>query len=127
MKNELPPKKGNGREYCWPQVSERLVKAFELLPCESSQEESAGLSKAVAQGMELPAIIRYERVMEEWEGRFLRFLDSPSNHESQQPGVYFLGLQRWNSSSPAEPNRKASSLPPAVEKASTRSKCLARW
>lgn len=44
----------------------------------------------------------YEQVMKRWDDHFLSHLESPSVHDSQEKSFYFLGLQRWNSSSPAK-------------------------
>ncbi|MFX0197165.1 MAG: MBL fold metallo-hydrolase [Candidatus Hodarchaeota archaeon] len=44
----------------------------------------------------------YEQIMDNWDELFLRHLDSPSVHEPHRRAIYFLGLQRWNSTSPAQ-------------------------
>lgn len=44
----------------------------------------------------------YKQVMKRWDDHFLSHLKSPSVHDSQEKSFYFLGLQRWNSSSPAK-------------------------
>ena len=44
----------------------------------------------------------YEHVIDQWDKRFLRQLESRSYHKSRGTGLYFSGLQRWNSSSPAQ-------------------------
>ncbi len=103
VKGELPPQQGSGREYCWPQISDETIRQFELLPCLLSEEKIKSLPEPVKQKSDLlPPHRRYEQVMERWDDYFLRHLESPSIHENQDPGLYFLGLQRWNSSSPAE-------------------------
>ena len=98
------------KEYCWPWPSEKQtpaqkkkIKDFGLLPCPYSPEEIAAFPTTMEQkDNNLPPSTRYERVMERWDDDFLRHLESPSIHEKQESGLYFLGLQRWNSSSPAE-------------------------
>ena len=45
----------------------------------------------------------YRNIMQDWDRDFLRHLKSPSIHENHQKGgFYFMGLQRWNSASPAK-------------------------
>lgn len=92
-----------GKRNCWPpNISEDKIRDFELLPCLLGKDEIESLSKPVNQNDRLHPSKRYEQVMERWDKYFLRHLELPSIHENQDPGLYFLGLQRWNSSSPAE-------------------------
>ncbi len=45
----------------------------------------------------------YIKLMQDWDKYYLRHLRSPSIHENHQKGgFYFMGLQRWNSASPAK-------------------------
>lgn len=44
----------------------------------------------------------YIKIMQGWNEDYLRQLQSPSIHENQKGGFYFMGLQRWNSASPAK-------------------------
>ena len=45
----------------------------------------------------------YIKIMQDWDDYYLRQLRSPSTHENHQKGgFYFMGLQRWNSASPAK-------------------------
>ena len=45
----------------------------------------------------------YRKIMQGWDKDYLRQLQSPSTHENhQKDGFYFMGLQRWNSASPAK-------------------------
>ncbi len=44
----------------------------------------------------------YEKIMSDWEKSFYEQLEEPSYHAECEDGVYFLGLRRWNSSSPAK-------------------------
>ncbi|GAI18381.1 unnamed protein product, partial [marine sediment metagenome] len=44
----------------------------------------------------------YEKIMSDWDKDFLLHLKSPTIHYYHDKGFYFLGLQRWNSSSPAK-------------------------
>ena len=99
---KLLPRQKSGKEYCWPTITDEKIREFELLPCCLSKEEKETLSKPVSQNSKLPPNKHYELVMERWDDHFLRHLESPSVHENQESGLYFLGLQRWNSSSPAE-------------------------
>ena len=45
---------------------------------------------------------RYLQVMQAWDESNRRRLESASNHEEHKQGLYLCGLQRWNSSSPAQ-------------------------
>jgi len=94
--------RSNGRRlktskgYCWSSIPEdKIRKQFDILPCMSSEESPDALGDLLPRK-------HYEQVMGQWDNRFLRHLECPSKHERQQAGLYFLGLQRWNSSSPAE-------------------------
>lgn len=107
VKEKLPPQQGSGEEYCWPQLSDekmldKTIRQFELLPCRLNEEEINSFSEPAKKKGDLLPHRRYEQAMERWGDHFLRHLESPSIHERQDPGLYFLGLQRWNSSSPAE-------------------------
>jgi ribonuclease BN (tRNA processing enzyme) len=44
----------------------------------------------------------YQRIMSQWDAGFLRRLRSNSNQGGHKRGLYLIGLQRWNSSSPAQ-------------------------
>ncbi len=44
----------------------------------------------------------YEHIINQWKDFFLRQLENKSVHEHQKNGLFFLGLQRWNSTSPAK-------------------------
>lgn len=44
----------------------------------------------------------YLQVMQKWDESYLRQLKSRSNHSGHKKGLYLIGLQRWNSSSPAQ-------------------------
>jgi len=44
----------------------------------------------------------YKHIVDQYDKHFLRHLRSGSIHAPETPGVHFLGLQRWNSSSPAQ-------------------------
>ncbi len=44
----------------------------------------------------------YIKIMQGWDKNYLRQLQSPSLHENQKDSFYFMGLQRWNSASPAK-------------------------
>ncbi|HUU62624.1 MAG TPA: MBL fold metallo-hydrolase [Dehalococcoidia bacterium] len=44
----------------------------------------------------------YEKVIKQWNRLFLRHLDRRSIHQAGGNGLYFAGLRRWNSSSPAK-------------------------
>jgi len=45
---------------------------------------------------------QYKRIMDQFDKHFNRHLESESKHREHKNGLYFLGLQRWNSSSPAQ-------------------------
>ena len=41
--------------------------------------------------------------MNHWDDKhFLKYLKNPSHHKSSKQAIHFMGLQRWNSSSPAQ-------------------------
>ena len=44
----------------------------------------------------------YERIMDHWDEHFLEHMRYPSFHEPRCRAIHFLGLQRWNSTSPAQ-------------------------
>jgi ribonuclease BN (tRNA processing enzyme) len=44
----------------------------------------------------------YRLIMGQWDAGFLRRLRSKSNQGRHKRGLYLIGLQRWNSSSPAQ-------------------------
>lgn len=44
----------------------------------------------------------YETLMDNWDEHFLKHLNSPTVHDPPSYGIHFLGLQRWNSTSPAQ-------------------------
>lgn len=44
----------------------------------------------------------YEHIMEIWENHFLEHLKARSIHDPEEVSLHFLGLQRWNSTSPAQ-------------------------
>jgi len=44
----------------------------------------------------------YRLTMNRWDAEFLGHLQSKSNHKEHKHGLYLIGLQRWNSSSPAQ-------------------------
>lgn len=44
----------------------------------------------------------YEHIMDHWDDHFVDHLRHPSFHEPRCRGLHFVGLQRWNSASPAQ-------------------------
>lgn len=44
----------------------------------------------------------YDDIMQEYEGHFLKHLKQNTFHDPRKEALHFLGLQRWNSISPAE-------------------------
>ena len=100
-------------EYCLKDVPTDRRVSFDLLPCSTERTENVaggaterceishdGCGTVSNAGL-LPRE-HYERVMDLWDYRFLHQLEKPSRHERLDPGFYFVGLQRWNSSSPAK-------------------------
>lgn len=45
---------------------------------------------------------QYEQIMKNWREHFSRHLKQRSTHKLHKNGLYFISLQRWNSSSPAQ-------------------------
>lgn len=43
----------------------------------------------------------YEKIMNKWDEHFLQHIQFNSKHEPACPALHFVGLQRWNSTSPA--------------------------
>ena len=80
------------RRLCWNDLEPMKEKDYlELLKCSRSESEKGNSDS-----------YDFEQIMKRWDSYFLRHLKSPSVHDSQESGFYFLGLQRWNSSSPAK-------------------------
>lgn len=44
----------------------------------------------------------YEKIMDEWDEHFVKHMENHSLHKPDSKSLHFLGLQRWNSSSPAQ-------------------------
>ena len=44
----------------------------------------------------------YEQIMNHWDDHFLEHMKDASFHEPRCRAIHFLGLQRWNSASPAQ-------------------------
>lgn len=44
----------------------------------------------------------YQHIMDHWDNHFLDHLQQRSFHEPRCQGLHFVGLQRWNSTSPAQ-------------------------
>jgi len=44
----------------------------------------------------------YEKIMDHWDEHFLEHMKDPSFHKPRCRSLHFLGLQRWNSTSPAQ-------------------------
>lgn len=44
----------------------------------------------------------YEWIMDAWDEHFLKHMEKFSVHEPKERSIHFLGLQRWNSTSPAQ-------------------------
>lgn len=91
---QLPPRwYCSGKNLCWNGSTDTSGFAG-LLQCAQGRDDGK-------QGDHLPAK-HYERIMDKWDRSFRHQLEVQSSHESQGDGLYFLGLQRWNSSSPAQ-------------------------
>jgi len=92
--NNKKEKRTAAQNLCWQDV--RNKDAFQLLKCgrpdsdDGEKDDYDLLSKD------------YINIMERWHHYFYDHLKKPTIHEKQGGGFYFLGLQRWNSSSPAK-------------------------
>lgn len=87
-----------GKEWCWQGVSQENITNFVgLLPCIPKNKGSSFNGGSLVNN-------DYEKIMMDWENYFIRHLESPSIHECEigKNQFYFVGLQRWNSSSPAK-------------------------
>lgn len=87
------------RELCWDGTPEknRLIFA-DFLNCARTDQETLECSPTLS-GL-TPA--DYSKVIEDWEQQFVHHLYAPSIHQHPNRGFYFIGLQRWNSASPAK-------------------------
>lgn len=85
----------NPQRLCWPEFEE--TKPFPLLGCTGAVLDMS----RDTDGNLRPHYI-YQNIMDGWDEKFLRHIDKSSYHEQHSEGFYFLGLQRWNSSSPAK-------------------------
>lgn len=65
-----------------------------LLECVKSDAKDVNPSKLDSS--------QYKRIMDQFHKHFNRHLENESKHREQKSGLYFIGLQRWNSSSPAQ-------------------------
>ncbi len=110
---DLPPQSHKGVEDCWRGIDPDKRASFGLLPCAKGEDCDSGRACLVkgdgcstqAHYSNLVGFLpqeHYQNVMEQWDESFVRHLKSPSKHDNQDPGLYFLGLRRWNSSSPAK-------------------------
>lgn len=69
-----------------------------LLECVKSDGKDVNSSK-----VETPLdSLQYKRITDQFGKHFNHHLESESKHREHKSGLYFLGLQRWNSSSPAQ-------------------------
>jgi ribonuclease BN (tRNA processing enzyme) len=95
--HELLEKLGiSRRRLCWPEEK----KPFPLLGC---TEVDLDIDRDT-NGNLCPHYI-FQNIMDGWREQFLRYIDGNSYHERSKKdseGFYFVGLQRWNSSSPAK-------------------------
>jgi len=94
-RNGLPSGR-NGRILCWGEPFEsrsNYDEAFaNLLTCvvsDSSKKDALGSRQ-------------YEQIMRKWVEHYNRHLMYRSTHQRHKNGLYFISLQRWNSSSPAQ-------------------------
>lgn len=90
-------KHGLGEELCWRGIDKEKVNYFSgLLKCAPEKNKELSSSDFVSHD--------YEKLMKDWDDYFVRHLEFPSIHEldTKKNQYYFVGLQRWNSSSPAK-------------------------
>jgi ribonuclease BN (tRNA processing enzyme)/tetratricopeptide (TPR) repeat protein len=83
---------------CRREFGQNMIESFSgLLSCDGRSEHDLSLDDVFASD-------DYEKTMQEWDDYFVRHLESPSVHEhdTKENEFYFIGLQRWNSSSPAK-------------------------
>lgn len=82
---------------CWKE-QENKANVLDLLRCkqephDSQEDDSSGTHLIDSD---------YIKLMQDWDKSFLAQLGLPSVHKHQESGFHFLGLQRWNSASPAK-------------------------
>ena len=76
---------------CWRE-QENQVESLDLPICGNNENQENGDLTSDD----------YIKITQGWDKDYLRHLRSPSIHENQKGGFYFMGLQRWNSASPAK-------------------------
>lgn len=89
--------------YCW-KGTEDSCGFSDLLTCAEEYAKKEKHTKKCAES-ELDNALKkehYERIFKQWDSLFCRHLERRSIHETHATGLHFLGLQRWNSSSPAK-------------------------
>jgi len=81
--------------------SESGIKAFDkVLSCRPCSEEQ---NKNIINSSRDPLDASdYEWTMKVWDEHFLKHMKDFSMHEPKKRSIHFLGLQRWNSTSPAQ-------------------------
>lgn len=68
-----------------------------LLACrENPEEKGDGVAEKCLTALD------YEHIMDTWDNHFTDHLEWRTVHEPKKPSLHFLGLQRWNSTSPAQ-------------------------
>jgi ribonuclease BN (tRNA processing enzyme) len=102
--------KGCSKEMpCWAK-GDADVRGFSgVLRCHGCERSGTGDSSNTQDNLASrvnPALTHsardYEKIMSDWDESFDRQLRYGSYHAEYEDGVYFLGLRRWNSSSPAK-------------------------
>lgn len=79
-------------ESCFPSAS-KTYRFAGLLSCAQKCNKDNNKSLYAAD---------YEQIMDNWDEHFLGHMKDPSYHDPRCRALHFLGLQRWNSTSPAQ-------------------------
>jgi ribonuclease BN (tRNA processing enzyme) len=89
------------REQCWGKLKNQ-AESLDLLECNRKTITKRKGDKEDTSYIDRLKTGDYIKIMQDWDKDYLRQLRSPSTHENQKDGFYFMGLQRWNSASPAK-------------------------
>jgi len=88
------------QELCWGELGNQ-AESLDLIKC--NRKTITKRHKESPSYIDRLTSSDYKKVMQDWDKYYLRQLRLPSKHENyQKDGFYFMGLQRWNSASPAK-------------------------
>lgn len=109
--------RGNERLFLTADVTKECKGCLEETKCKDEAEANAANSKdcpyyfpgvLACQGRPVEKLDKflydedYQRIMEKAEEDFIKHLETPSQQKPHKEGLHFVGLQRWNSLTPAQ-------------------------